>query len=67
MQLLISQLDPAVLTTVCSHPGIVQILEKTEKILAEEIFMVFGGFHLLRHSDAEPAAIIERFKRLGVE
>ncbi len=59
--------DGLVVITGCSHPGIVEILEKTQQILDEKIFMVFGGFHLLRHSDEETAAIIEQFKQLGVD
>ena len=56
-----------VVITGCSHPGIVEILERTKEILDEEICMVFGGFHLLRHSDAEVAEILQRFNVLGVE
>ena len=59
--------DGLVVITGCSHPGIVEILERTQQILDEEIFMVFGGFHLLRHSDDEMVAITEQFKQLGVE
>jgi 7,8-dihydropterin-6-yl-methyl-4-(beta-D-ribofuranosyl)aminobenzene 5'-phosphate synthase len=59
--------DGLVVITGCSHPGIVEILEKTKQILDEDIFMVVGGFHLLRHSDDEMSEIIERFKQLGVE
>jgi 7,8-dihydropterin-6-yl-methyl-4-(beta-D-ribofuranosyl)aminobenzene 5'-phosphate synthase len=59
--------DGLVVITGCSHPGIVEILEKTKQILDEDIFMVLGGFHLLRHSDEEMVAIIEQFERLGVE
>jgi len=58
--------DGLVVITGCSHPGIVEILERTRQILEEEIFMVFGGFHLLRHPDDEMAEIIERFEQLGV-
>jgi 7,8-dihydropterin-6-yl-methyl-4-(beta-D-ribofuranosyl)aminobenzene 5'-phosphate synthase len=58
--------DGLVVITGCSHPGIVEILEKTKAILDEDISMVFGGFHMLRHSDDETAAIIEQFKSLGV-
>ena len=58
--------DGLVVITGCSHPGIVEILERTQQILDEKIFMVVGGFHLLRHSDDEMVAIIEQFKRLGV-
>jgi 7,8-dihydropterin-6-yl-methyl-4-(beta-D-ribofuranosyl)aminobenzene 5'-phosphate synthase len=59
--------DGLVVITGCSHPGIVEILEQTRQILDEPIFMVFGGFHLLGNSDDETAAIIEQFKKLGVE
>ena len=59
--------DGLVVITGCSHPGIVEILERTKQILDEEIFMVFGGFHLLRHSEDEMVKIIEGFKRIGVE
>jgi 7,8-dihydropterin-6-yl-methyl-4-(beta-D-ribofuranosyl)aminobenzene 5'-phosphate synthase len=59
--------DGLVVITGCSHPGIVEILERAKQILDEEIFMVFGGFHLLRHSDDEMVEIIEQFKGLGVE
>ncbi len=59
--------DGLVVITGCSHPGIVEILERTQKTLDEKIVMVLGGFHLLRHSDEEMAAIIERFQQLGVE
>jgi 7,8-dihydropterin-6-yl-methyl-4-(beta-D-ribofuranosyl)aminobenzene 5'-phosphate synthase len=59
--------DGPVVITGCSHPGIVEVLERTKQILDEEIFMVFGGFHLLRHSEDETAGIIERFQQLGVE
>ena len=59
--------DGLVVITGCSHPGIVEILERAQQILDEKIFMVLGGFHLLRHSDEEMVAIIEQFKQLGVE
>lgn len=58
--------DGLVVITGCSHPGIVEIVEKTKQMLDEPISLVFGGFHLLRLSDGETAAIIERFQSLGV-
>ena len=53
--------------TGCSHPGIVEILEKTKEILDEDIFMAFGGFHMLQYSDEETAAVVERVEDLGVK
>lgn len=56
-----------VVITGCSHPGIVGILEKAKDILKKNIYLVFGGFHLMQKSDAEMKDIIASFKELGVE
>jgi 7,8-dihydropterin-6-yl-methyl-4-(beta-D-ribofuranosyl)aminobenzene 5'-phosphate synthase len=50
----------------CAHPGIVEILEKTREILDEEIYMVFGGFHLRQRSAEAMGEILERVRELGV-
>jgi len=50
----------------CSHPGIVQILEKAKDIGKQDLLAVVGGFHLLEHSEAAVAEIIAQFKQLGV-
>ncbi len=56
-----------VIITGCSHPGIVDILERAEEVLDEDIYMVLGGFHLMRHSDEAVSGIVRRFKQLGVK
>ena len=58
--------DGPVVITGCSHPGIVEILEKSQQIIDEPVFMVFGGFHMLQHSDEETAEVIQRFNELGI-
>lgn len=58
--------DGLVVITGCSHPGIVEVLEQTKKLHREDTYMVFGGFHLMRHSDEALASIIERLRALGV-
>jgi 7,8-dihydropterin-6-yl-methyl-4-(beta-D-ribofuranosyl)aminobenzene 5'-phosphate synthase len=55
-----------VLITGCSHPGIVNIVKKAMEIRKKKLFMVFGGFHLMRKSEDELKAIITQFKELGV-
>jgi 7,8-dihydropterin-6-yl-methyl-4-(beta-D-ribofuranosyl)aminobenzene 5'-phosphate synthase len=55
-----------VIVTGCSHPGIVNILKRAKEILDRDIYLVFGGFHLMQHSDEQVKAIIEDFKKLGV-
>jgi 7,8-dihydropterin-6-yl-methyl-4-(beta-D-ribofuranosyl)aminobenzene 5'-phosphate synthase len=55
-----------VVITGCAHPGIVEILEKTKEIFDEDIYMIFGGFHLMNHSDEAVQDIISRLRALGV-
>lgn len=56
-----------VILTGCSHQGIVAILEKAQALNSMPVYMVFGGFHLLRYSDTEIEKIIQKFHDLGVE
>jgi 7,8-dihydropterin-6-yl-methyl-4-(beta-D-ribofuranosyl)aminobenzene 5'-phosphate synthase len=56
-----------VIITGCSHQGIVNILKKAREIVDKDIYLVFGGFHLLRHTDEQVKEIIEEFKSLGVK
>lgn len=65
--LIIEAEEGLVIVTGCSHPGIVNILHKAKEIKNKNIHMVLGGFHLLRHSDEQVRAIIQKFKELGVE
>jgi 7,8-dihydropterin-6-yl-methyl-4-(beta-D-ribofuranosyl)aminobenzene 5'-phosphate synthase len=65
--LILKTSEGLVLMTGCSHPGIVEMLEKTKTILDEDIYMVFGGFHLMRHSEGAVREIITRFKEFGVK
>jgi len=56
-----------VVMTGCSHPGIINILEKVKKDFGTNIYMVFGGFHLMQKSEDQIAKIIEQMRELGVE
>ena len=56
-----------VVMTGCSHPGIVSMLEKIKASFNKNIYMVFGGFHLMNKSDQEMESIISRMKALGVK
>jgi 7,8-dihydropterin-6-yl-methyl-4-(beta-D-ribofuranosyl)aminobenzene 5'-phosphate synthase len=55
-----------VVMTGCSHPGIVEMLKEIKSAFNKNIYMVFGGFHLLQKADAEMKRIIEDMKALGV-
>lgn len=55
-----------VIMTGCSHPGIIEMLNKIKTSFNKNIYMVFGGFHLLQKSDQEMEKIIAGMKSLGV-
>ncbi len=56
-----------VIVTGCSHQGIVNMLKRAKEIVNKDIYLVFGGFHLLRHLDEQVKEIIQEFKNLGVK
>ena len=56
-----------VVITGCAHPGIIKILEKVKKNFGKEIYMVFGGFHLMNKSEKQIKEIIDNMNRLGVK
>lgn len=55
-----------VVMTGCSHPGIVEMLKQIKSVFNKNIYMVFGGFHLLDKSDQEMESIIAELKSIGV-
>jgi 7,8-dihydropterin-6-yl-methyl-4-(beta-D-ribofuranosyl)aminobenzene 5'-phosphate synthase len=55
-----------VVITGCSHPGIIEILKHFKSSLNKEIYMVFGGFHLMRLDESEISLIVTEMKKLGV-
>lgn len=55
-----------VVMTGCSHPGIIEMLKVIKKEFNKNIYMVFGGFHLLQKSDKEMDSIISEMKSLGI-
>jgi 7,8-dihydropterin-6-yl-methyl-4-(beta-D-ribofuranosyl)aminobenzene 5'-phosphate synthase len=55
-----------VVMTGCSHPGIVEMLKQIKTTFNKNIYMVFGGFHLLQKTEKEMLKIIEEMKDLGV-
>ncbi|MBD3287410.1 MBL fold metallo-hydrolase [candidate division KSB1 bacterium] len=65
--LILNKKDGAVIVTGCSHPGIVHIIKTSKSIVENNIQLVVGGFHLLRHSDEEMNAIIKELKELNVQ
>jgi len=56
-----------VVITGCAHPGIVDIVKRAKEMIDKNIYLVFGGFHLMQKSEVEVKNIISQFKDLGVE
>lgn len=57
-----------VIMTGCAHPGVVRIVEAAHaQRPGRPIALVMGGFHLMSAGAGEVAAIIQAFRRLGVE
>jgi 7,8-dihydropterin-6-yl-methyl-4-(beta-D-ribofuranosyl)aminobenzene 5'-phosphate synthase len=56
-----------VVMTGCSHPGIVKMVKEIKSTFNKNVFMVFGGFHLLDKSEKEMNTIITELKAMGVE
>ena len=56
-----------VVITGCSHPGIVHMVKSVKEMSGKPIYMVLGGFHLLRYDDTALDKIITQLKALGVQ
>lgn len=50
----------------CSHPGIVEILERVATVFDAPIDLVIGGMHLMDRSDAEIDEIADQLDAIGV-
>lgn len=55
-----------VVITGCSHPGVIEFVKEAKRQLNEEVYMVCGGMHLLKHSESEVKQTIAQLKELGV-
>jgi 7,8-dihydropterin-6-yl-methyl-4-(beta-D-ribofuranosyl)aminobenzene 5'-phosphate synthase len=50
----------------CAHRGIVEMLKEIKSTFKKNIYMVFGGFHLLNDSEKQTEKNISEMKALGV-
>jgi 7,8-dihydropterin-6-yl-methyl-4-(beta-D-ribofuranosyl)aminobenzene 5'-phosphate synthase len=65
--LVIDTQDGLVLLAGCSHPGIDKIVLGAKRQFKEDIYLVMGGFHLGGAPNSEIQAVIQEFKRIGVQ
>ena len=64
--MIVDTAEGIVVITGCAHPGIVDIVRKSKEIIPNDIYMVLGGFHLQRKTEAELKQIISEFRKLDV-
>lgn len=54
--------------TGCAHPGIVKMVEEVKKKLSQsQLYLVFGGFHLMDKDKKTIEIVMERFKEMEVK
>lgn len=51
----------------CSHPGIVNIVNKAKTLLGKDVYMVLGGFHMQHDSLEEIEEVVAELKTMGVK
>ena len=56
-----------VIITGCAHPDVTLIVAAARKYLHKKVYLLMGGFHLLRKDKAAIRAIIRNLKSQGVE
>jgi 7,8-dihydropterin-6-yl-methyl-4-(beta-D-ribofuranosyl)aminobenzene 5'-phosphate synthase len=56
-----------VIITGCAHPDVTRIVAAARKYLHKKVYLLMGGFHLLRKDKAAIQAIIRNLKSQGVE
>lgn len=55
-----------IIITGCAHPGIVDIVKFTREHFQQDVYLVFGGFHLMAYSERQVTGIISDLKKMGV-
>jgi 7,8-dihydropterin-6-yl-methyl-4-(beta-D-ribofuranosyl)aminobenzene 5'-phosphate synthase len=56
-----------ILITGCAHPGIVNIIKAAQNLVADDVLLVMGGFHLGGMQKPALDELITRFKQLGIK
>ena len=56
-----------VIITGCAHPDVTRIIAAARKHLHKKVYLLMGGFHLLRKDKATIKAVIRNLKSQGVE
>lgn len=58
--------EGSIILTGCAHPGVVEIVERAQKITKQNVLLVMGGFHLLMDGASNIRNKGGQLKELGV-
>ncbi|MGB8953217.1 MAG: MBL fold metallo-hydrolase [Candidatus Aminicenantales bacterium] len=65
--LILDSLQGIILMTGCTHPRIVNIIDKVKALMNKDIHLALGGFHLAGFPKKEIKEIIAHFREAGVK
>ena len=66
--LVLNAKEGLIVVTGCAHPGVVDIVKKSKRILPHKnVYLVMGGFHLGSASDSKLRNVIKEFRDMGVK
>lgn len=65
--LIIDTNEGLIVITGCAHSGIVEIVQKSQKLLNKNIKLVVGGFHLMHEDDSQIYQVIDELKKINID
>ena len=52
-----------VIVTGCAHPGILEIVKRAKGLTGQEVYLVIGGFHLMRSDESEVRFVTKELRK----
>jgi 7,8-dihydropterin-6-yl-methyl-4-(beta-D-ribofuranosyl)aminobenzene 5'-phosphate synthase len=53
-----------IIVTGCAHPGIIKIVKRAKGLMEQEVYLVMGGFHLMRSEESRVRSIAQELRKL---
>ena len=50
--------------TGCAHPGILEIVMHAKELMSQDVYLVMGGFHLIRTDSSQIKNIAQKLRKL---
>jgi 7,8-dihydropterin-6-yl-methyl-4-(beta-D-ribofuranosyl)aminobenzene 5'-phosphate synthase len=62
--LVVSTSKGLIIITGCAHPGILEVVKHTKELMNQEVYVVVGGFHLIRTDSIQIKTITKELRNL---